>query len=514
MDYKVALYIRLSREDEDKDTSSESIKNQISLLSQYTKENNLIVYDTYIDDGYSGTTFDRPAFNRMIKDIEDKKINMVITKDMSRLGRDYIETGNLVEKYFPSNNIRYIAVTDNIDTYLDNTSNDITPFKAIMNDMYAKDISKKIRASLKAKMKEGKYIGGRAPYGYKKDKNDKNHLVINKEQSIIVTRIFEMALEGLTPYRIADVLTKERIKPPSSYYDFKWQNKNRVVTNSWNAKTIKDILINQTYIGNLVQNKKNKVNYKVNKIINNNPKDYIIIKNTHTPIIDEETFNKVQQILPKRKGRPDKKEHHLLEGLLYCKECGGRISITPRRKKDNHCYTICNKYRTYIKEKVCTVHSNNYDKLEEEILNTLKECYLPLIDKEKIVIKILESKKSTNKITEELKYITKEIAKLNDNLDTIYLDKINNKIADEQYQRVKNKLKQEIEIKQNRLGELNKKNMKDNIKNADIDKYISKEYISRNLIISLIERIEISENKILDVKFTFSNSLCYNNFRK
>lgn len=509
MDYKVALYIRLSREDEDKNTSSESIKNQISLLSQYAKENNLIVYDTYIDDGYSGTTFDRPAFNRMIKDIEDKKINMVITKDMSRLGRDYIETGNLVEKYFPSNNIRYIAVTDNIDTYLDNANNDIAPFKAIMNDMYAKDISKKIRSSLKAKMKEGKYIGGRAPYGYKKDKNDKNHLVINKEQSIIVKRIFDMALEELTPYNIAEVLTKEKIKSPSEYYDFKWQNKNRKVTNSWNTKTIKDILTNQTYIGNLVQNKRNKVNYKVKKIISNNPKDYIIIKNTHTPIIEEEIFNKVQKILPKNTGRPDKKEHHLLDGLLYCKECGSRISITPRRKKDGRCYTICNKYRTYIKENVCTVHSNNYDELEEEIISLLKKSYLPLLDKDKISKKLVhaQNNKKKDKTKEELKYITKEIEKLNNNLDTIYIDKINNQIADNQYQRVKNKIEQEIEIKQNRLGELNKKNIKDNTKNIDIDKYLSKEYISRNLIISLIERIEIGEDKTLDVKFTFSNDL-------
>ena len=148
MDYKVALYIRLSREDEDKTNETESIINQKSLLMQYTKEKNLEVYDTYIDDGYSGTNFDRPAFNKLIEDIENKKINMVIAKDMSRLGRDYVETGNLVEKYFPSRGVRYIAVTDNIDTYLDSTSNDIAPFKAIMNDMYAKDISKKIKSSL------------------------------------------------------------------------------------------------------------------------------------------------------------------------------------------------------------------------------------------------------------------------------------------------------------------------------------------------------------------------------
>ena len=154
--YNVGLYIRLSREDDDKNYESESITNQKSLLLQYAKENNLRVYDIYIDDGFSGTNFDRPGFIRLIKDIENKKINMVITKDMSRLGRDYIGTGELVEKFFPEHNVRYIAVTDNIDTYLDSTNNDIAPFKAIMNDFYAKDISKKIKTSLKAKMKDGK----------------------------------------------------------------------------------------------------------------------------------------------------------------------------------------------------------------------------------------------------------------------------------------------------------------------------------------------------------------------
>ena len=180
MIYNVGIYIRLSREDDGKVMASETITNQKSLLLQYVKENNLNVYDIYIDDGYSGTNFDRPDFNRLLNDIESGKVNMVITKDMSRLGRDYIGTGNLIEKYFPERNVRYIAVTDNIDTFLDNSNNDIAPFKAIMNDMYAKDISKKIKSSLKAKQKEGKWVGGRAPFGYKQDSKNKNHLKSNR----------------------------------------------------------------------------------------------------------------------------------------------------------------------------------------------------------------------------------------------------------------------------------------------------------------------------------------------
>ncbi len=187
--YNVGIYIRLSREDDDKVMMSESITNQKSLLLQYVKENNLRVYDIYIDDGYSGTNFDRPDFNRLLNDIELGRVNMVITKDMSRLGRDYIGTGNLIEKYFPEHNVRYIAVTDNIDTFLDNSNNDIAPFKAIMNDMYAKDISKKIKSSLRAKQKEGKWVGSRTPFGYEKNIKNKNQLVVNQKQALVVKKM-------------------------------------------------------------------------------------------------------------------------------------------------------------------------------------------------------------------------------------------------------------------------------------------------------------------------------------
>ena len=266
----VGLYIRLSREDDDKVEISESITNQKSLLIQYVKENNLRLVDIYIDDGYSGTSFDRPAFKRMIDDILKGKINMVITKDMSRLGRDYIGTGELIEKFFPSHGVRYIAVIDNIDTYLDSSNNDIAPFKAIMNDMYAKDISKKIKSSLKAKQKEGKWVGGRTPFGYMKDPNDRNKLIIFEEQAVVVRRIFDMCLEGLSFYKIALRLTNEKVKTPAEYYSFEWKNNYHLNYGLWNTKTIRDILTNRMYIGDLVQNKRNKVNYKVKKGLSQN----------------------------------------------------------------------------------------------------------------------------------------------------------------------------------------------------------------------------------------------------
>ena len=395
--YNVGLYIRLSREDDDKNYESESITNQKSLLLQYAKENNLRVYDIYIDDGFSGTNFDRPGFKRLIKDIENKKINMVITKDMSRLGRDYIGTGELVEKFFPEHNVRYIAVTDNIDTYLDSTNNDIAPFKAIMNDFYAKDISKKIKSSLKAKMKDGKYVGGRAPFGYTKDKDNKNQLIVDSEQAIIVRRIFDMALDGLSYYKIADILTSEGIKTPASYYNFEWCGNYNPTFNKWNAKTIYDILNNRIYTGDLVQGRRCKVNYKVKKIVKNKPDNYIVVENTHEAIIDKDTFNEVQKRLPKNVGRKEKKENNLLDGLLYCGDCGHRISVQARRKKDNKAYTLCNYYRTYMKEHLCTAHSNNYDKLEEEIINNLRRVCLKYLDKTKVKDSVINNYNKKNK---------------------------------------------------------------------------------------------------------------------
>lgn len=511
--YNVGLYIRLSREDDDRVSESESITNQKSLLLQYVKENNLRVYDIYIDDGYSGTNFDRPDFNRLLGDIELGKINMVITKDMSRLGRDYIGTGNLIEKYFPKHNVRYIAVTDNIDTFLDSSNNDIAPFKAIMNDMYAKDISKKIKSSLKAKMKEGKWVGGRTPFGYDQDKDNKNHLIVNVEQASVVKRIFDMCLEGLSFFKIAKQLTNEGVKTPAQYYNFEWKSNYNLKYGEWHSKTVRDILTNRMYIGDMVQNRRNKVNYKVKKVIKNTPNNYIIVENTHGAIIDKEIFYEVQKRIPKNKGRNEKKEIHLLDGLLYCGNCGHRISIQPRRKKDNRCYTICNYYRTYMKQKFCTTHSNNYDELEKVIINSLTNMCLNYINKDKIQNNVLNNLNDNNKFNnkKELEILTNDIKQINDNLDIIYIDKLNKKITEEQFVRVKVKLENELKIKQKRYNELNN-NTNDNInessKNKIVEEYINKflsmKEPSRELIISLIDRIEIFEDKTINIKVSFS----------
>ena len=514
--YNVGIYIRLSREDDDKVMMSESITNQKSLLLQYVKENNLRVYDIYIDDGYSGTNFDRPDFNRLLNDIELGKVNMVITKDMSRLGRDYIGTGNLIERYFPEHNVRYIAITDNIDTFLDSSNNDIAPFKAIMNDMYAKDISKKIKSSLKAKQKEGKWVGSKTPFGYIKDPNNKNHLIIEEEQAHIVKRIYNMCLDGLSFYKISKELTNEGIKTPAQYYEYKWRSNYNCKYGMWHSKTIYDILTNRIYTGDTVQNKRTKVNYKIKKIIKNKPSQYIVVENTHEAIIDKEMFYEVQKRIPKNVGRSEKKETHLLDGLLYCGDCGHRISIGSRRKKDNRCYTICNYYRTYMKQKLCTTHSNNYEKLEKVIINSLTNMCLSYVNKDKVKNNVLNNLTEENKFNnkKELETLTNDIKQINDNLDIIYIDKLNKKITEEQFERIKVKLELELNIKQKRYNELNN-DIKDTISeesknkliNEYINKFISMKEPSRELIINLIDKIEIFEDKTINIKVSFADNI-------
>ena len=210
------MYIRLSREDGDKQ-ESESISNQRKILQRYIKENYLTLIKEYIDDGVSGTTFNRPGFNELLQDIENKSINMVITKDLSRLGRDYIKTGEYIENYFPEKNIRYVAITDGIDTYIDSTNNDITPFKAIMNDMYAKDISKKIRSVYKEKQKQGEYLCSIPAYGYKRHPTVKNKLVIDEQVRNIVEKIFDMYANGHGSVEIVNFLNKNKYLSPTGY---------------------------------------------------------------------------------------------------------------------------------------------------------------------------------------------------------------------------------------------------------------------------------------------------------
>ena len=513
--FKVGIYIRLSRDDLTKE--SDSIVSQRSLLNQYICENNYNLVDEYVDDGFTGTNFERPAFKRMINDIESGKINMIITKDMSRLGRDYIGTGELIEKYFPNKNIRYIAINDGIDTFIDNTNNDIAPFKAIMNDMYAKDISKKVKTSLHSRMKEGLYVSGRCPFGYMKDPNNKNHLVVNNEQADTVKLIFELALKGNTYHYIAQELTKRKIKTPASYYNYVWNTK-CVNTNCisqeygvWVDTTIKSILTNQIYVGDTVQGKTKKINYKLKKVVKNKPNDFIIVENTHEAIIDRDTFNYVQTLLPKNVKRPEKKRFYLLDGLLYCGDCKHRITIRYQNKTVRS-YTTCDYYRTYSKYHVCTTHTNNYEILERVILDNIKEVCKRYLDTNKLKESIgnINSIDNTLKIKKQIESLELANNKLTETLDKNYMNMLKGIIDEEQYIRVSENIKTEIDDNKRNIDNLKNEQRKESkIDKKQIEKYIN-EFLSlenptRELIINLVEKICIYQDKQVDIIFTFKN---------
>lgn len=240
------------------------------MLTEFASQQRLDVYDTYIDDGWSGTNFDRPAFQRLIADIEAKKVNMVITKDLSRLGRDYIMTGHYMERYFPEHRVRYLSLLDGVDTGVDSTANDITPFRAIMNDMYAKDISKKISSVKHDKQRKGLFIGGKAVYGYKLHPTEKNKIIIDEEAAPIVRRIFQMALEGMSCRQIAVRLNGEGVPTPAAYAGIAVSHPGPY-SGLWSSERISDMLQNETYIGNMVQGRSRKLSYKSKKCVRQDP---------------------------------------------------------------------------------------------------------------------------------------------------------------------------------------------------------------------------------------------------
>ena len=321
IDYKVGIYIRLSREDEEKEKyqESESIGNQRTLLMQYIRQNKLNFISEYVDDGVSGTSFDRPAFNRMIADIESGKINMVVTKDLSRLGRDYIKSGYYTEQYFPEHNVRYIAILDNIDTSLDSANNDIAPFKSILNEMYAKDTSKKINSVLQAKRSNGEYLGT-APYGYKKDPENKYHLIIDEEAANVVKLIYEKYLAGFGTMQIADYLSKKKIPIPSDYNKRKRGTKS-LTYGLWQQSTVRFILSNEIYTGTVIQGKRKKVSFKSNKFINLPEEDWVKVENMHEAIISKEDFERAKKVIEATKGSRVVQNDYLFKGLLRCYDC-------------------------------------------------------------------------------------------------------------------------------------------------------------------------------------------------
>ncbi len=347
--YKAAKYVRLSYADE-KDRESNSVINQSQLIDEFLKDKpDIEVVSEKIDDGYSGIIFDRPAFQEMMNDISSGKINCVIVKDLSRLGREYIETGRYLRRIFPAYGVRFIAINDNIDTLKDSNTDDLTmSIKNIMNDSYCRDISVKTRSALETKRNNGNYVGACTVYGYKKDEKNKNHLVIDEYASKIVQDIFRMKIEGISAARIADELNRMGVLSPIKYKKNKglphpsggYADKDNA---KWSATTIIRILKDETYTDVLLQGKQNTYNYKLKNLINKPVSEWVRKEDTHEAIVKKHDFDLVQRIMQlDTRTSPNKTNVYLFSGILICGGCGNRMTrkSVPYKGK-NYYYYYC-----------------------------------------------------------------------------------------------------------------------------------------------------------------------------
>ena len=335
--YKAGLYLRLSKDDEQQGESV-SIGTQRSMLTEFCEQNHYDIYDTYIDDGYSGLNFERPGFCKLLKDVERGLVNMVITKDLSRLGRDYIMTGYYSEIFFQAKGVRYIAIADDFDS--EKGGNEIAPFKNILNDMYARDISKKIRNAKHQRAKQGMFIGSQTPYGYQKDPHNHNRLIIDPEAAAVVRIIFSLAENGLGSVAIASELKSRRIVTPSVY---KFQRGDKrferypALKNGdyceWCSTTVSQILRNQVYTGLLINLKTEVTNYKTKQRLPVPAERQIVIPNAHEAIINESQFQLVQQNRAARRCVAKYHRLNLFRGKLFCECCGHPLTISKKTLK-------------------------------------------------------------------------------------------------------------------------------------------------------------------------------------
>lgn len=501
--FRAALYMRLSKEDEGSGESS-SIATQRKMLHAFATENNFRVYDEYIDDGVSGTTFDRPGFIRMIADIEAGRINLVITKDLSRLGRDYISTGNLTEIYFPSKGVRYIAINDGYDS--ENAYTDIAPFKNVINEMYARDTSKKIKSSFAVKMKAGEYISSFAPYGYKKDPKNKNHLMIDDEAAPIVQQMFDLAASGNSPKEIARMFNNQGILTPAeyryakkAYVDLDNPSKRKEWTSSMICKMLKNI----TYIGDLAQGKTSKISFKSQITVSKPAEDWYVVKDTHDPLISRETFDLVRNRSITRRNASKDKFENIFSGIAKCMDCGRNMSSTGTRKKGSVANLACGGYKLYGKSK-CSNHFIDYETLYHIVLQEIHSQICLSKEEKNDIIKELEEKSEdrTNKKNVEIKRKIQSLALRERELDLIfsklYDDNISGKLNNDSFDRLLTAYQsEEKQIKEK--SELLVKQAKDNEKSLHknflmcIEDVTEVKELSRELLHQLVDRIEIGQ---------------------
>lgn len=449
-----ALYCRLSRDDE-LSGDSNSIVNQKEILSAYAKKHGFSNIKFYVDDGYSGTNFNRPDFQRMMDDVNSGQIGAIIVKDMSRFGRDYIMVGYYTEILLPQMDIRFIAVNDNVDSE-NQADNDFTPFRNIINEWYAKDTSKKIRSVLKAKGNSGKHLSVIPPFGYKKDPNDKDKWLIDEEAAQIVRKIFRMYLDGNNMGNIARKLTEEGVETPKLYAENRGIKHYKAATypEIWSRISVEYILSNYEYTGSTVNFKTKRKSFKNKKQWIQSKEDWAVFEGTQEAIIDKETFETVQKMRGTKRAYTKFNEVNIFSGLLFCADCGGKMTI--RRRKDDRRKDafICSTYRKK-KKNLCTEHAIKVSALEQIVLEDIRKvcAYVRQYEKEFVEdyrkCSIRESAKLQVSARNELKKAESRLSEIERIIVKLYEEKVCGTMPEERFELLaKNYETEQAELKQ------------------------------------------------------------------
>ena len=522
--WNVALYIRLSVQDGDKEESN-SIVNQKELLNMFLeKEKELTFYNYYIDDGFTGTTFERPAFKKMMEDVELGLVNTIIVKDISRLGRNFIEMGNLVQNIFLVKNIRFISVCDNLDSFANPKSieNIFFPLKNLLNEMYCKDISNKITKAFNIMKKEGKFIGSYPPFGYLKEKENKHHLIIDNASATVVKMIFDLCESGIGNTLIAKELNERCILTPSEYRCkiLNMKSTGRKVSKQWTPSIVGKILDNRVYSGDLVQSKYKNISYKVHKQIKNKEEDWIVVENTHEPIIDKERFFKIQELRKNRKYNWNKRveDNSIFKDLVICSNCKELMDLIVTNKKEiseikikkyafrcNNC-NIDNKNDFYIKVdtlKTCIFRSIKY---HIDLLRGVEEArkeIKPRTEYTKSIKQKVENMKYELEIVEKNKIENYEKWKKNEITEIEYIENIKNIVGKECI------LKNAIKDEKSKLLKAKKEaiNLRENVWIDTLLKYKNQRKLTKEMLEDLIDKIYINkEGRKIIIKFKYEDA--------
>lgn len=511
-----ALYCRLSRDDELQGDSN-SIVNQKSILEKYARDNGFKNIQFFVDDGFSGTNFNRPAWTELQGLIDEDKIGTIIVKDMSRLGRDYLKVGFFTEVVFLEKNIRFIAINNGIDSKNQSDSG-FTPFINIMNEWYAKDTSKKIRAVMKAKGESGKPLTANPPFGYIKDENDKNLWIVDEEAAKIIRRIYALCLEGYGPTQIAKILMADKVLTPTAYYYEKGATANHAKPGNpykWVARTVGDILERRAYIGDTVNFTTVKPSYKSKKHIKNSPENYKIFENTHEPIIDIDTWEKVQE-LRKNKRRPSRTgKSNMFSGVAYCAECGQKLYYcTSKYFESRQDHFICSTSRKKGTD-VCDSHFIRAIVLEKGVLAHLRYVISFIANYENQFREIIGTKKKAD-VQKELSAKKRQIAKyerriaeLNGLFKRIYEDNAKGKLSDSRFELLSADYEKEqallTETVKNLSADIERtEEQTDNVERfiAKVHKYFDLQELTPTTLNDLVKRVEVHTAETIDGKRT------------